>query len=125
MPSTLTLYIIFIIIQIIYYANNCKVKPELMYSPIVCHVLLIVLERDAIGISSFETITNDNNVMLLSTFLFDSIKIHLHREPRALTHLPKVTITVNACVLDLAACVMFWREKNRPHTSRGESTDNS
>jgi len=59
--------------------------------------------HDAIGISSFDD--NKRNVMLLSTFLFGSTKIHLHREPRALTHLPKVTITANACVPDLASRV--------------------
>lgn len=37
----------------------------------------------------------------------------------ALTHLPKVTITADACVLDLAACVMFARgEKRIVHISR-------
>lgn len=78
--------------------------------------------RGAIEASSFSN--NKRNAVLLSTFLFGSIK-YIYTEPRALTHLPKVTITVNACVLDLAACVMLRREKNRPDISRRESFDNS
>lgn len=80
--------------------------------PVSLLLLSVYGARGAIETSSFSD--NKCNVVLLSTFLFGSIK-YICTEPRALTHLPKVTITVNACVLDLTACVMLWREKNRLH----------
>jgi len=83
-------------------------------------ILLIALvhdAHDAIGISSFDD--NKRNVMLLSTFLFGSTKIHLHREPWALTHLPKVTITANACVLDLASRVRHVRKRKESSAAAG------
>lgn len=96
-----------------YHVNYHKYRVNIMLTYLVshCYCSLICYMIEA---SSFND--NKRNVVLLSTFLFGSIK-YIYTEPRALTHLPKVTITANACVLDLAACVMLWGEKNRSYRS--------